>query len=201
MTNKFIAIAGNMGVGKSTLTKLVAQHLGWAPIYEAVDENPYLSDFYADMQRWSFHSQAFFLSRRVAQHKELMSRPEPIVLDRSVYEDAEIFAQNLYLRGSMSERDWRTYEGLYKTMATLLRPPDVIVYLRAEVPTLVKRIRQRGRNFELSISMDYLYALNDLYDRWANDFTLCPVRVIQTDNTDFLYNPDDLARVLAMLAE
>jgi deoxyadenosine/deoxycytidine kinase len=196
MTNCFIAIAGNIGVGKSTLTALLAQSLGWTPFYEPAAENPYLADFYEDMQRWSFPSQVFFLAQRVRQHKELLERGEPVVLDRSVYEDAEIFACNLYLRGAMSERDWRTYEGLYRTLSSLLRPPDLVVYLRASAPTLIRRIAQRGRDYERDIAPDYLVSLNILYEDWAARFTASPVLAIETDAVDFVTRGEDLQHVI-----
>jgi deoxyadenosine/deoxycytidine kinase len=192
----FVIIAGNIGVGKSTLVGLLAQRLAWTPFYEPNADNPYLADFYADMRRWSFHSQVFFLAQRVAQHKQLLERGEPVVLDRSVYEDAEIFARNLYLRGEMSERDWQTYEGLYRTMSSLLRPPDLIVYLRASVPALMQRIARRGRNYESSVSESYIESLNLLYDEWASRFTASPVLVIETDALDVTTRIKDLHTVI-----
>lgn len=201
MRSCFLAVAGNVGVGKSTLTRLLALSFGWQPFFEAVDENPYLSDFYGNMQRWSFHSQAFFLSRRVAQHKQLLERGEHVILDRSVYEDAEIFAHNLFVRGAMSSRDWDTYESLYRTLSSLLRPPDLVVYLRAGVPTLLRRIALRGRDYEQSISVDYLTALNDRYDRWASDFSMSPVLTIETDALDYVHNEADLDRVITVIRD
>jgi deoxyadenosine/deoxycytidine kinase len=186
---KFIAVAGNIGVGKSTLTALLTEGLGWEPFYEAVDDNPYLADFYKDMRLWSFHSQVFFLSRRLRHHRQLLDRPGTVVQDRTVYEDAEIFAENLYRKGNMSERDYHTYRELYEAMSLFLPPPDLIVYLRASVPTLQKRIRMRGRDFEQEVPADYLEQLNQLYEEWIDGFALCPVLTVPSDNLDFVkYN-------------
>lgn len=186
MTNYFITIAGNIGVGKSTLTELLARRLGWEPVYEAVTENPYLTDFYQDMQRWSFHSQVFFLSRRLKQHHDLLQKQTSVIQDRSVYEDAEIFARNLYRQGQMSERDWYCYLELYQTLATLLRPPDLVVYLKVSVSSLRKRINSRGRTYEQDISDIYLAQLNELYDAWAAGFRLCPVLTVDTENLNYV---------------
>jgi deoxyadenosine/deoxycytidine kinase len=194
--NCFVVIAGNIGVGKSTLTQLLADRLAWTPFFEPNAENPYLADFYDDMLRWSFHSQVFFLAQRVVQHKQLLERGDPVVLDRSIYEDAEIFACNLYRRGAMSARDWHTYETMYRTMSSLLRPPDLVVYLRADVPTLLQRIAQRGRDYERAISADYLASLNALYDEWAQSFTASPVLSIETNALDVVNRTDDLSRVI-----
>ncbi len=183
---KFIAVAGNVGVGKSTLTELLSEYLCWEPFYEAVDDNPYLADFYKDMRTWSFHSQIFFLSRRLSHHRQIIERPGTVIQDRSVYEDAEIFARNLYLQGHMSERDWRIYWDLYQTVITILPPPDLVIYLQASVPVLQKRIRLRGRDYEQDISAEYLAQLNALYEKWVENFTLCPVLTVPTDNLDFV---------------
>jgi deoxyadenosine/deoxycytidine kinase len=182
----FITIAGNIGVGKSTLVGLLAQRLGWDPVFEAVTENPYLADFYEDMQRWSFHSQIFFLARRLQQHHDLLLKGNPVIQDRSVYEDAEIFARNLYRQQLISERDWSCYYELYRTLAHLLRPPDLVIYLRAAVGTLRRRIAQRGRDYEQAISTDYLTQLNLLYEYWSSSFTLSPVLIVETDNLDYV---------------
>jgi deoxyadenosine/deoxycytidine kinase len=183
---QFIAIAGNVGVGKSTLTAMLAEKLSWEPFYEAVGDNPYLADFYKDMRRWSFHSQIFFLSRRLRHHHQLLSSPNSVVQDRSVYEDAEVFARNLYQQGHMSDRDYYSYRELYEVMVLFLPPPDLIVYLKASVPTLLERIIKRGRDFERDISPLYLQQLNELYNAWIEDFTLCPVLTIPADDLDFV---------------
>ncbi len=198
---RFIAIAGNVGVGKSTLTGLLAERLGWEPFFEAVDENPYLADFYADMRTWSFHSQIFFLSRRLRHHRQLLDRPHSVVQDRSVYEDAEIFARNLYLQGDMDQRDYRSYRELYEVLTHFLPPPDLVVYLRATVSTLLQRIAMRGRDYEQSISPDYLTRLNRLYEEWVGNFTLCQMLTIPADELDFVANDGHLALITDKILE
>ncbi len=183
---KFIAVAGNVGVGKSSLTRLLSEYLCWEPFYEAVDDNPYLADFYQDMRTWSFHSQIYFLSRRLSHHRQIIERPGTVIQDRTVYEDAEIFARNLYLQGHMTERDWHSYWLLYQTVITILPPPDLVIYLQASVPVLLERIRQRGRDYEQQITAEYLSQLNRLYDAWVESFTLCPVLTVPTDTLDFV---------------
>ena len=184
----FIAIAGNIGVGKSTLTGMLARQLKWEPFYEAVEDNPYLADFYQDMRRWSFHSQIFFLSRRLRHHRALLDHPNSVVQDRSVYEDAEVFARNLYRQGNMGERDYQSYRELYEVLTMFLPSPDLVVYLRASVSTLQQRIALRGRNFERDMSPDYLAQLNELYEQWIANFTLCPVLTVPADDLDFVKN-------------
>ncbi len=198
---QFIAVAGNIGVGKSTLTALLADKLGWEPYYEAVDDNPYLADFYRDMRQWSFHSQIFFLSRRLRDHRRILDRPGAVVQDRSVYEDAEVFAENLYRQGHMNERDYRTYRGLYEAMTLFLPPPDLVVYLRASVPTLVQRIRMRGRDFEQDVAADYLEQLNRLYEEWLERFLLCPVLTVPSDNLDFVKYNSHMELIAAKIVE
>jgi deoxyadenosine/deoxycytidine kinase len=195
MTKYFVAIAGNIGVGKSTLTDLLAKQLVWEPYYEAVEENPYLADFYADMPRWSFQSQTFFLARRLQQHSAVLQRDRSVIQDRSVYEDAEIFARNLLEQGHISPRDWHTYWELYQTLCALLTPPNLVVYLRAATPTLLKRIAQRGRDYERAISAGYLTQLNTLYDRWAGNFDRCPVLTIETDALDYVQYHEHLDEI------
>jgi deoxyadenosine/deoxycytidine kinase len=179
---KFIAVAGNVGVGKSTLTRMLSDHLCWEPFFEAVDDNPYLADFYKDMRTWAFHSQIFFLSKRLSHHGQIIKRPGTVVQDRTVYEDASIFARNLHLQGHMGDRDWESYWDLYQTVITILPPPDLVIYLQASVPVLQERIRARGRDYEQQIAAEYLTQLNDLYEEWVDGFTLCPVLTVETDN-------------------
>jgi deoxyadenosine/deoxycytidine kinase len=198
---KFVAIAGNVGVGKSTLTQLLADRLGWEAFYEAVDENPYLADFYGDMRAWSFHSQIFFLSRRLKHHRQLVDRPHSVIQDRSVYEDAEIFARNLYQQESMTERDWNTYIDLYAALTNFLPAPNLVIYLRASVDTLKDRIRRRGREFEQDIDPLYLQRLNTLYEEWISRFTLSPVLVVPADSLDFVTYSAHLDLIVAKIHE
>jgi deoxyadenosine/deoxycytidine kinase len=192
MQKYFVAVAGNIGVGKSSLTTLLAQRLGWEPFFETVVENPYLADFYKEMKAWSFHSQVFFLSRRLHDHRALMEHPTSVLQDRTVYEDAEIFARNLYRQGLLSERDWASYWDLYTSVALLLPPPNLVVYLQASVDTLLQRISLRGRDFERNINPEYLGQLSKLYDEWVAGFNLCPVLTIATDQMDFVQKPEHL---------
>ncbi|MGQ9466208.1 MAG: deoxynucleoside kinase [Anaerolineae bacterium] len=201
MKKWFVAIAGNIGVGKSSLTGMLGERLGWEPFFEAVSDNPYLADFYQDMARWSFHSQVFFLSRRLRHHYQLLQRPNSVVQDRTVYEDAEVFACNLYRQGLMSERDYRSYQELYEVLSALLPPPDLVVYLRASVPTLRARIAQRGRPFERSITPEYLEQLNELYEEWISRFNLCPVLTVPSDRLDFVANSHHLDLIVEKVME
>lgn len=182
----FVAVAGNIGVGKSTLVEKLAAHLHWNPYYEPVGENPYLKDFYADMRTWAFHSQVFFLRHRLRMHLDLLADPNSVIQDRSVYEDAEIFAKNLFFSEQMDERDYVSYRSIYQLLCDMLRPPDLVIYLRASVPTLQRRIAQRGRDFEARISADYLEQLNGLYEDWVANFSLCPVLTVPTDDMNFV---------------
>lgn len=199
----YIAIAGNIGVGKSELSTRLAAKLGWKAFLEPASENPYLADFYDDMARWSFHSQIFFLSHRLRQLSEFLKENNAVVQDRSVEENVEIFARNLYEKGHLSERDWQTYHGLYETVLRFLPPPTLMVYLKASVPTLAERIRGRGRSFEKEIDPAYLEELNRLYDRWATTTSSATVLTIDTDPLNLVQNTahlEDVAnRVLAAL--
>jgi deoxyadenosine/deoxycytidine kinase len=190
-----------MGVGKSALTELLSEKLGWEPFYEAVDDNPYLADFYKDMRKWAFHSQVFFLSRRLRHHHQLLNRPQSVIQDRTVYEDAEIFAENLYRQEHMGVRDYRSYRELYEVLTMLLPPPDLVVYLQASVPTLEHRIAMRGRDFEQDIPTQYLERLNELYEEWVDGFTLCPVLTVPSDSLDFVKNSSHLELVTAKIME
>lgn len=193
---KYVAVAGNIGVGKSTLVEMLCVRLGWEPFYEPVTENPYLADFYNDMSAWAFHSQVFFLAHRLRSHYKLGLHPNSVVQDRSVYEDAEIFAQNLYLQGHITQRDYQTYRELYESTTRLLPPPDLVVYLRASVPTLMHRISHRGRDYERTISPDYLNGLNSLYEQWIDNFTLCPILAVPADDLDFVSHPGHLKLIV-----
>lgn len=195
----FVTLAGNIGAGKTSLTAALARRWGWDALFEPVVENPYLADFYLDMRRWGFHSQMFFLSRRLNDYRGLLERPGSVIQDRSVYEDAEIFACNLRRQGYINERDWQTYFGLYSAVASLLPPPSLVVYLRASAPTLLRRIRQRGRDIERSISPDYLEQLNSLYEEWIGRFDTCPTLIINTNDLDFAHDEAHLTRVAEMI--
>ena len=198
---KFITVAGNIGVGKSTLVEKLCARLGWEPFFEGVVDNPYLADFYADMRAWSFHSQIFFLGRRLKDLRRLMDFPRTVVQDRSVYEDAEIFAKNLYRQGFIGERDWASYHELYQALAELLPPPDLVVYLQATVPTLLRRIALRGREYEKKIAPEYLEQLNALYEEWIADFDLCPVLVVPADRLDYVANGGHLDLILEKIQD
>jgi deoxyadenosine/deoxycytidine kinase len=198
---QYVVIAGNIGAGKSTLVRLMCDRLGWEPYYEPVAENPYLEDFYEDMRRWAFHSQVFFLTWRARSHRALMDIATPVVQDRSFYEDAEVFARALHRAGAMSDRDWDTYQGLYRTLTTLLAPPDLVVYLRASVATLRRRIQQRGRDFEARITDAYLGELGVLYEEWVAGFTTAPVLVVPSDRLDFVKDSADLAAIVTTVQE
>ena len=198
---KFIAIAGNIGAGKSTLVRLLCSKLHWTPFFEPVTENPYLADFYDDMQAWAFHSQVYFLMRRLRIHRQLMRQSGSVIQDRSVYEDAEIFAHNLYLQDSISERDYETYRELYQVLVEFLPPPDLVIYLRASVPTLLDRIAKRNRDYERTISAEYLADLNELYENWVDHFDLCPVLTIPSDDLDYVAKPQHLTLVIQKMQE
>ncbi|HSV56353.1 MAG TPA: deoxynucleoside kinase [Magnetospirillaceae bacterium] len=198
---KYLVLAGNIGAGKSTLVSLLAQRLGFRPYYEPVAENPYLADFYSDMGRWALHSQLFFLTHRVKTHRALMDDLRSVVQDRSIYEDAEVFARNLREQGALSGRDWSTYLELYGTLADLLPPPDLVIYLRASVPTLRRRISKRGRDFEASIPEAYLAGLNRLYEEWIEGFDRAPVLVVPGDRLDFVEDSRDLRAVSSAVVE
>lgn len=198
---KFVAVAGNIGVGKSTLVTMLCERLGWQPFYEPVAENPYLADFYQDMRAWAFHSQIFFLTHRLRAHRQLIDHPTSAIQDRSVYEDAEVFAHNLYRQGLISERDYSAYRELYRVLCEFLPPPDLVVYLRASVDTLQKRIARRGRDYERQITPDYLAQLNELYQHWIDHFSLCPVLTVPADDLDYVAHTSHLDLIVRKIQE
>ena len=198
---KFIVVAGNIGVGKSTLVKLLSERLGFKPFYEPVNDNPYLADFYENMEKWAFHSQLYYLTRRLLIHKELLGVDGSVIQDRSVYEDAEIFARNLYLQGDISTRDFSVYQDLYRILITLLPPPNLIIYLQASVDTLGKRIALRGRDYEAAIPRDYLERLNTLYEEWMSKFTESPILVIPSDSLNLVADHAHIQKVVGAVQE
>jgi len=198
---KFVAVAGNIGVGKSTLVQLLSSRLSWEPFFEPVGENPYLADFYGDMRTWSFHSQIFFLARRLRSHRQLIDHPTSAIQDRSVYEDAEIFARNLFLQGNMAEREYQCYWELYQVLSEFLPPPDLVVYLRATTDTLRRRIALRGRDYEQQIHPEYLEQLNALYQSWIDNFTLCPVLTVPSDDLDYVAHSTHLDLIVSKMRD
>ena len=191
-----IAIAGNIGAGKTTLTELLAKNYGWESHYEEVDGNPYLNDFYHDMQRWSFNLQVYFLNTRFSQILEFRHSGKTVIQDRTIYEDAEIFAPNLHEMGLMSTRDFENYHSLFKLMSGLVQVPDLIIYLRASIPTLVQQIQKRGREYENTIRLDYLNQLNQRYEAWATRYTLGKILIINVDELNFAEKKEDLSKVI-----
>ncbi|MCW3124640.1 MAG: deoxynucleoside kinase [Bacteroidetes bacterium] len=192
---KHIAIAGNIGAGKSTLTALLSKHFGWTPNYEDVENNPYLNDFYEDMPRWSFNLQVFFLNSRFRQIIDIQKGTDVIIQDRTIHEDACIFAPNLHAMGLMSTRDFENYTRLYETISSLIRPPDLLIYLKASVPTLVNQIQKRGREYEDNLRLDYLKRLNEFYEKWINTYQ-GRLLVIDVDQTNFAEEEEALAEVV-----
>ncbi len=191
-----IAIAGNIGSGKTTLTGLLAKHYGWEAHYENADNNPYLDDFYNDMQHWSFNLQIYFLNERFGQIQEIRDSGITVVQDRTIYEDAYIFAANLHSMGLMSMRDYATYRSLFDKMVTFVQPPDLMIYLRASVPTLVKQIQKRGRAYESGIRLDYLSKLNERYEKWISQYILGKILIVDVDTIHFDEKPEDLRTII-----
>ena len=194
--NPFIGLAGNIGVGKTTFTKKMADVFGWSPFYESVADNPYLSDFYGDMKRWSFNLQIYFLHHRLKAQKEMNKLNGGVVQDRTIYEDIEIFAQNLHEMGRMDDRDWENYRNLFGIITGYLRKPDLIIYLRASTDTLQTRIHSRGRDYENSIDPEYLHQLNVAYDQWTSGLKDIPVLKIETDQFNIFRDTDQFESIL-----
>ena len=194
---KHVAIAGNIGAGKTTLTELLSKHYRWIPQFEDVDHNPYLMDFYDDMPRWSFNLQIYFLHGRLNQILEIQKGTETIIQDRTIYEDANIFAPNLHEMGLMSKRDFDNYYGFFNTIKSMVQPPDLLIYLKASVPTLVSQIQKRGREYEENIRLDYLKRLNDFYNKWIDNYTEGPLLVIDCDKIKFGESEEDLGHIIS----
>ncbi len=191
-----IAIVGNIGAGKTTLTEMLAKNYGWDPLFEAVDNNPYLEDFYSDMKRWSFNLQIYFLNSRYRQIIEIQKSGRNILQDRTIYEDAYIFAENLHDMGLMTTRDYENYTAIFDNITEYIKPPDLLVYLKASVPTLVNNIQRRGREYEIGIRIDYLSKLNEKYDKWIANYNLGKLLVLDKDNLDFANNTEDMAKIV-----
>jgi deoxyadenosine/deoxycytidine kinase len=195
----FVAVAGNIGSGKSSLTRMLSEHYGWTSYFESVEDNPYLADFYSDMNRWSFNLQVYFLSKRFNDHKRIVEGADSVIQDRSIYEDAEIFAKNLHLIERMDKRDYTNYVELYRVMMQYLRPPDLLIYLDARIETLMKQIARRGREYEQSIPKSYLEQLSGHYREWIGKYTMGPLLVIPSDEVDFVHERGDFNRVLLLI--
>jgi deoxyadenosine/deoxycytidine kinase len=191
-----IAVAGNIGSGKTTLTTLLSKHYGWHAHYEDADENPYLADFYEDMQRWSFNLQIYFLNSRFAQQHDIRKSGKAVIQDRTIYEDAHIFAPNLHSMGLMTTRDFENYFSLFRLMESLIQAPDLLIYLRASVPTLVAQIKKRGRDYENAIRIDYLKRLNERYEAWISTYESGKLLVIDVDENKFSENPEHLGEII-----
>lgn len=192
---KHIAVAGNIGAGKTTLTGLLAKHFGWEPQFENAESNPYLNDFYDDMPRWAFNLQVYFLNSRFRQILDIHSNEATVIQDRTIYEDAEIFAPNLHRMGLMSSRDFENYKDLFDTITSQVRPPDLLIYLKASIPTLVNNIQSRGREYEENLRLDYLKKLNELYDAWIARYDHGKLLVVNIDDNNFVENEDDLHEI------
>lgn len=201
MTKRLIVVAGNIGAGKTSLTERIGARLGWVTAFESVADNPYLPDFYADMRAWSFHLQVFFLGHRAQQYLDLAALPQSAILDRSIYEDAYIFARALAHMGNLSERDFVSYRRVFDLVVRTLPPPDLLIHLRAPVPLLMERIQRRARSIETGIDASYLQLLESFYDDWMATFDLCPVLTIRTDDLDFVHKARHLDRVVQIIQD
>ena len=201
MPKRMILVAGNIGSGKTSLTERIGERLGWLTAYESVVDNPYLADFYADMRQWSFHLQIFFLGHRAQQHLDMWNDPRNAIIDRSIYEDAFIFARALNHLGNLNERDYETYKKVFERVVATLPPPSLLVYLKAPVPLLMNRIHSRGREMESGIDEDYLQLLESYYDDWIKSFDICPVLTLRTDDLDFVHKPKHLDTVVEKIQQ
>jgi deoxyadenosine/deoxycytidine kinase len=201
MPKRIIVVAGNIGAGKTSLTERLGSRLGWTTAFESVSDNPYISDFYADMRSWSFHLQVFFLGHRAEQYLQLAALPESAILDRSIYEDAYIFSRALHHMGNLNERDYAAYRRLFNLVVRNLPTPDLLIYLRCPVDVLLRRIRMRARSIETGISPDYLSLLDSFYDEWMSVFDICPVLTIRTDDLDFVNKPQHLDIVVERIQD
>jgi deoxyadenosine/deoxycytidine kinase len=194
---RHIAVAGNIGAGKTTLTTLLAKHFNWEPHYEDVENNPYLYDFYEDMPRWSFNLQIYFLNSRFSQILSIQKGDKPVIQDRTIYEDAQIFAPNLHAMGLMTKRDFDNYTNFYKTISALIAPPDLMIYLRGSIPNLVQQIQRRGRDYEDHLRLDYLRRLNEYYEAWVNNYKDGKLLIIDIEKVNFADKPEDLGTVIS----
>lgn len=201
MAKRFVLMAGNIGTGKTSLTELIGEQLGWRTAYESVADNPYLPDFYADMKQWSFHLQVYFLGHRADQHINLAINERSAIIDRSIYEDAHIFARALHHLGNLTDRDYEAYLKIYQLILTVLPKPDLLIHLKAPVPVLMNRIRKRARDMETGVSVDYLSLLDRFYEEWIETFDLCPVLTIKSDDLDFVHKKHHLEIVTDRIME
>jgi deoxyadenosine/deoxycytidine kinase len=193
---KHIAVCGNIGSGKTTLVEKLSRHYGWVPLYESVDHNPYLKDFYEDMTRWAFHLQIYFLNSRFTQMREIRESNKTIIQDRTIYEDAHIFAANLHKSGHISDRDYQSYLDIFNSMINFVQPPDLLIYLKADVPKLVHQIQKRGRSFEYAIKIEYLQNLNDHYEKWIGSYNHGKLLVVDVNKLDFVERVEDFANIV-----
>jgi deoxyadenosine/deoxycytidine kinase len=196
---KHIAICGNIGSGKTTLAEKLSKHYGWTPLYESVEHNPYLRDFYNDMTRWAFHLQIYFLNSRFKQVSQIRENERTTVQDRTIYEDAYIFAANLHQGGHINDRDYQSYLDIFNSMINFVKPPDLLIYLKADIPKLVQQIEKRGRDFEYSIRLDYLRKLNEHYENWIGNYKLGKLLIIDVNKLDFIENIDDFALIVSKI--
>lgn len=201
MTKRLVVVAGNIGTGKTSLAERIGARLGWYTAFESVADNPYLADFYTDMRTWAFHLQVFFLGHRAQQYLQMVRLPQSVIIDRSIYEDAFIFARALYQMGNLTERDYQSYRTVFDLIVNQLPPPDLLIYLQARVEVLMNRIRQRGRHIESGITTEYLRLLESFYDEWLQIFDVCPVLTIRTDDLDYVHRPKHLNIVVQRIQE